>query len=95
MLKNQLYAEVKAKLNKAKENNQPVILEDATAGMIDTKLLTIKYVGERWATGYRTVYNGGERYDVPYTINYGSLYTTANNGSHKVRLRFQEDNPFV
>lgn len=95
MVKNKLYDELITKLNDAKANHQPVLLEDDTTGMIDTRLLDIAYVGERWATGYETVYNGEDEYKVPYTINYGSLYTVSNSGDHKVKLIFQGENNFV
>ena len=95
MLNNKLYDDVIKKLTEAKDKQQPVLLEDDTTGMIDTKLLDIAYIGSRWATGYETVYNGEDEYKVPYTINYGSLYTVSNSGVHKVKLIFQGDNSFV
>lgn len=95
MLNNKLYDDVIKKLTEAKDKQQPVLLEDDTTGMIDTKLLNIAYIGSRWATGYETVYNGEDEYKVPYTINYGSLYTVSNSGVHKVKLIFQGDNSFV
>lgn len=95
MLNNKLYDDVIKKLTEAKDKHQPVLLEDDTTGMIDTKLLNIAYIGSRWATGYETVYNGEDEYKVPYTINYGSLYTVSNSGVHKVKLIFQGDNSFV
>lgn len=95
MLNNKLYDDVIKKLTEAKDKHQSVLLEDDTTGMIDTKLLDIAYIGSRWATGYETVYNGEDEYKVPYTINYGSLYTVSNSGVHKVKLIFQGDNSFV
>lgn len=95
MVNNKLYDGVIKKLNYAKDNHLPVLLEDGTTGMIDTRLLEISYVGNRWATGYETVYNGNDEYKVPYTVNYGSLYTVSNSGVHKVKLIFQGDNSFV
>ena len=89
---NKRIAEVKKRLQQAKDDNEWVIVEDIDYGIINSVRVKIIYIGDRWAVGEKIVYNGDEAYHVKHTINYTSVIGA---GGERVNLIFGGDNSFV
>lgn len=76
------------RIQKAKDSNEWVLIENDDYGIIESHKVKIIYVGDRWATGEETLYNNDDMYKLRYTINYTSLLGS---GGHKTKLIFGGD----
>lgn len=89
---NEQLKEIKARIQKAKNSQEFVLIENDDYGSIETHQVKITYVGDRWATGVETLYNDDGEYKIPYTINYSSLIGT---GGHTTTLIYGGDHYFA
>lgn len=60
-------------LRKSKDKKVPVIVEERRSS--DTNVVTVSFVGPRFATGHVSCMIGDEPTQAPYTISYTDLIT--------------------
>lgn len=87
------FDELIAKLNKAKRNKEPVLLETNASGMSESYLIYLDYIGKRWARGHRIIIDESGDISIPETINYSSVIEK-DNRLFNSKLIFMEDNPY-
>jgi hypothetical protein len=64
------------KLERAKENNDSIIIMDKDSSMNTTKVVYVDYIGSRWAKCHSYAYLGDEKIELPETINYSDIINT-------------------
>lgn len=83
---------IKRAFEEAKEEGTEVLMETTDLKMMQSVVMTITYVGNRFATG-RVKYSRGRFGDyVPYTVNYADVFI--NGYKSKDRIIFRGENPY-
>lgn len=86
------FDKIKQRMQKAKDNDEHVIITESNYGVVETHVLKIIRVYDRYAIGVTTVINDDETYHVKYSINYGSLLVA---GPRGLKIIYEGDNSFV
>ena len=81
------FRKIKAKLMQAKEDKEPILIENGELNAGHADVVTLDYVGERWCKGYALVEDDGLLVKIPYTIPYTDLYVRKDQS--KLRITFK------
>lgn len=68
------YKKIKDKLEKTKANGKRLLIDIKDSYSVQTIVVELKYVHDRWAMGTSVCYANGKEVLVPYTIHYSDIY---------------------
>lgn len=84
------FQKIRDNLIKVKKEGKRVLVDIKESYNVQTTVLTLQYVGDRWAMGYSKCYTKYEEVNVPYTIHYSDIH------ANQTELKFivEGENPF-
>lgn len=83
------YQRIKKRLEKVMANNQKVLMDVKDAYNVQSIVVELESVQDRWAMGTSICYYNGEEVKVPYTVHYSDIYCKTMN----LKLIVEGENP--
>lgn len=84
------YLEIKKKLTKVMKEGKKVLIDIKDSYSVQTVVVKLEYVHDRWVLGKSTCYHDGMEVEVPYTVHYSDIYSKQS----KIKFIVEGDNPF-